>query len=85
MAAARFGNYSGEDSFSDDESSCSEENVNDYECYDGVLGYQYSKKRVRSPVPMPVEAEGAYPNSIASDTDSRTHSVVVLPPDAHQS
>ena len=49
--------------------------MNDYECYDGVLGYQYEpKKRVRSPLPVPVEleAEGASPNSIASDTDSRT-------------
>ena len=40
MAAARFGNESEEDSFSD-ECSCSEENVDDYESYDGVLGYQY--------------------------------------------
>ena len=85
MAAARFGNDSGEDSSISDESCCSEENVNDYESYDGVLGYQYEpKKRIRSPVPVPVEpdAGGESPNSsIASD--SRSHSVVVLPPDTH--
>ena len=89
MAAARFGNESGEDSFSD-ECSGSEENVDDYESYDGVLGYQYEpKRRVRSPVAVPIEpgTEGTSPSStgIASDTDSRTHSdsVVALPPDTH--
>ena len=89
MAAARFGNESGEDS---DESSCSEENVDDYESYGGVLGYQYEpKKRVRSPVAVRIEpgTEGASPSSIASDSDSRTRSgsvvqlVVALPPDTH--